>query len=396
MPHGTAGRRGHRGRTVEEPGEGLDREVVVSPVADRDPDPVVVGAHDEPLAEQPRRELAAVRDGHEEEVRIRRERREPDRGQRAGEPLALLDHRAHVRRRGERRHRQGRRERRDRRRRLPGVQLGRHVHGGERVADPRTGEREGLRERPQHDHAVVEQRHRGLAEVLEVRLVDDERPRLGQRAHRAVRAVRPAGERQDGALVSGLGARQQSREPVQRISGVVGDRDRVARARIAARAEQDQVVGPDPEHDVVRLDAVVAGDRLAQLAVAARRIAVDRRQGARDRTRAGRGQRQRRRVLVVAHDLRGVDPRQARDLVVRGRPRVGGELRRERPHRRTAAACAGMPSAAASASTVGRSSASPSGVSRWVVTGLRNVSIPSPPTDRAQPLVGRTWLPPVA
>ena len=53
---------------------------------------------------------------------------------------------------------------------------------GERVADARAGEPERLRERAQHDHvAVVDQRHRGLAEVLEVRLVDDERPRVRQR-----------------------------------------------------------------------------------------------------------------------------------------------------------------------------------------------------------------------
>ena len=31
-----------------------------------------------------------------------------------------------------------------------------------------------------------------------------------------------------------------------------------------------------------------------------------------------------------------------------------------------------------------------------IVTGFKNVSIPSPPTERAQPPVGRTWLPPVA
>ena len=66
----------------------------------------------------------------------------------------------------------------------------------ERVADARAGERERLRERPQHDHAVVEQRQRGLARVLEVRLVDDERPRVRQRIERAGRVVRPARERE--------------------------------------------------------------------------------------------------------------------------------------------------------------------------------------------------------
>src|SRR5207248_7469135 len=64
--------------------------------------------------------------------------------------------------------------------------------------------------------------------------------------------------------------------------------------------------------------------------------------------------------------------------------------------RRTASACAGMPSAAASASTVGAIRSRPSLVSRCTVIGLRNVSSPSPPTERAHPFVGSTWLPPVA
>src|SRR6476646_2475191 len=57
---------------------------------------------------------------------------------------------------------------------------------------------------------------------------------------------------------------------------------------------------------------------------------------------------------------------------------------------RTASACAGIPSAAARASTVGAIRARPSFVSRWIVCGLRNVSSPSPPTERAQPPVGST------
>ena len=118
---------------------------------------------------------------------MRRERREADRGERRREPLALLDRRRHVGRVGERGDRERGRERRDRRRRLARVQLGRELARGERVPDPRAGERERLRERPQHDHvAVVDQRDRGLAAVLEVRLVDDERPRVGQRPQLAV------------------------------------------------------------------------------------------------------------------------------------------------------------------------------------------------------------------
>src|SRR5829696_3709699 len=85
-----------------------------------------------------------------------------------------------------------------------------------------------------------------------------------------------------------------------------------------------------------------------------------------------------------------------RDLVRRRRPPVRREIGRERSHRRAASACAGIPSAAASASIVGRTRARPSAVRRWTVTAFRNVSIPSPPIARAHPPVGRTWLPPVA
>src|SRR6266404_7479198 len=75
---------------------------------------------------------------------------------------------------------------------------------------------------------------------------------------------------------------------------------------------------------------------------------------------------------------------------------IGDQMVTCQERRRTASACAGIPSAAASASTVGAIRARPSFVSRWIVSGLRNVSSPSPPTDRAQPPVGSTWLPPVA
>ena len=102
---------------------------------------------------------------------------------------------------------------------------------GERVADARAGEPEGLRERPQHDHAVVEQRDRSLAAVLEVRLVADERARVGQRAELTVGAVRPAGEREDGIVVADLGARELRGDAVERVGRRRGDRDPVARAR---------------------------------------------------------------------------------------------------------------------------------------------------------------------
>ena len=80
----------------------------------------------------------------------------------------------------ERSDRQCGRQRRDRCRRLPRVQLRGDLCRRERIADSRPREPEQLRERSEHDHVVVEQRHRGRAAVLEVRLVDDERPRVRQ------------------------------------------------------------------------------------------------------------------------------------------------------------------------------------------------------------------------
>ena len=54
-----------------------------------------------------------------------------------------------------------------------------------------------------HDDAVVDQPDGAVvAAVLEVRLVDDERPRVGQRVELAERVARPAAERQHGVVVA--------------------------------------------------------------------------------------------------------------------------------------------------------------------------------------------------
>ena len=111
----------------------------------------------------------------------------------------------------------------------------------------------------------------GLARVLEVRLVDDERPRVGQVAELAGRVVRAAGEREGRVGVADLRAGELRRDPVERVRG------RLRRSRPSspgpgegARAEQDQVVGARAEHDVLGLDArVVARSPREQLAVAA-------------------------------------------------------------------------------------------------------------------------------
>ena len=170
-----------------------------------------------------------------------------------------------------------------------------------------------LRERAQHDHvAVVDQRQRRLPRVLEVRLVDDERPRARQRRELAERAVRAAREREHRLVVADRGARELRGNPVNGIRAPRLDRDLVARPRERARAQEDQVVGADAEHDVLGIDAVVVGDRAVQLLVAAGRIVVDPRERLRDRPRPRRRQRQRRGVLVEANHLRDVDARELR------------------------------------------------------------------------------------
>ena len=140
-------------------GERFDEQVVVLAVANGDPDRRRRRrARRSPLAQQPLGERTAIVDRDEDEVRAAREAAAAECAQRRGEPLALLDHGPDVGRRGERRERERGRERRDRRRRLAGVQLGGDVGRGERIADPRARERERLRERAQHDHAVVDER----------------------------------------------------------------------------------------------------------------------------------------------------------------------------------------------------------------------------------------------
>ena len=330
-------------------------------------------------------------DGHAEEVRSRGQRLEAELAQLDGEALPLLDLRGHVGRRGKRGEGERGRGVRDRRRRLPAVQLERGVHVGERVADARAREAERLRERPQDDNPVVDEPGRGLAaRILEIGLVDDERPRLGKRNQLAGRVVGPAAEREHRRGGADRRAGDPDGGSVERVRLVGHDRDLVAGARERPRAEQDQVVGAGAEHDVLRLDARIPRDRRDQLREAAVRVRVDIGERRRDRGRTRGWVRPRRHVAVEADDLERIEPRSPCELGGRRRPLVLGELRGQRLHRRTARACAGSPSAAASASTTGHRRANPSSVSRCTVTGLRNVSSPSPPTERAQPPVGRT------
>ena len=184
-------------------GEGGEQQIVVLAVVHGDADAVVVDAHDAAAREQPVGELLRLVDRDEQEAAVRRQRRVAERPQLCGEPFALLDRRAEVGRRRERGERERRGQRRDRRGRLARVELGRGLGRRERVADPRAGERERLRERAQHDDAVVDQPDRAVgAAVLPVGLVDDERPRARQRIERAGRIVRPAAERQHRIVVA--------------------------------------------------------------------------------------------------------------------------------------------------------------------------------------------------
>ena len=127
-----------------------------------------------------------------------------------------------------------------------------------------------------------------LARVLEVRLVDDERPGRRQLAERAARVVRPAGERDRRRSRRRPRPRRGSaRDPVERVGRLVRDRDRVARPDERAGAEEDQVVAARAEHDVLRLDArVVARSRARAARVAAVRVRVDLGERTGDRARA--------------------------------------------------------------------------------------------------------------
>ena len=127
---------------------------------------------------------------------MRLERRETELPQSGRKAFALREQRLDVRRVGKRGYRERGRERRHRRGRLACVQVGGDILRRERVSDARPGEPEQLREGPQHDHLVVEERQRRLAAVLEVRLVDDERARGGDRVERPGRVVRATGKRE--------------------------------------------------------------------------------------------------------------------------------------------------------------------------------------------------------
>ena len=213
------------------------------------------------------------------------------------------------------------------------VQLRRDVAACEGVPHPCAGEPEHLRERAQHDHAFLDQAGGRLARVLEVRLVDDERPRRRELAELARRIVRPAADRQHRVVIVDLGACDPHGDLEHRIGRVVRDRDPVSRTCECTSDEQDQVVRARTEDDVLRGDTGVVGDRLLEPGVAAVRIGVDAGQLLGKRLGPCRWQQVRRRVAVETDDLGDVEAGPSRDLLRRGRV-VGLDLPAERSHAR--------------------------------------------------------------
>ena len=164
---------------------------------------------------------------------MRGERRQADRAQRRGEPLALLDHRPSRR--------AATRAPRPRARRR-GVETGAGAwrafssaatsRDGERVADARAGERRtpsrtcAARSPPSSSSgiAVSPQYSKYASSTTSGRA-------SGSGRSSPSRAVRPAGEREHRVVVADLGARELRGDAVERIGRRRRDRDRVARAR---------------------------------------------------------------------------------------------------------------------------------------------------------------------
>ena len=122
-------------------------------------------------------------------------------------------------------------QRRERRRMLALFKLGGDVTAGERVADSRAGEAEHLRERPDHDDAVLDQVD------CASRPSTRSRPRRRRAAARrelaelAGRVVRAAADRQRRVLVADLGTGDPDRDREHRVGRVVRDRDACRRGR---------------------------------------------------------------------------------------------------------------------------------------------------------------------
>ena len=165
--------------------------------------------------------------------------------------------------------------------------------------------------------------------------------------------------------------------------------------------QQDEVVRPRSDDDVLGLRARVRRRGLAELPIRPVRIGVDRRHASRERDLRDAGEWWR--VLVELQNglRRQAVPR--RDLGDRGCPCVRRELRADGlrllprgAHAATAAAWSGSPSARARGPTTSAARRTPSAVAVTTWSGFRNASIPRPPVERARPPVGRTCVAPAA
>ena len=232
------------GRRARLGAERTQEEVVLGRPPQRDPDPLREPAHDDALLLEARAEIVLAADP--DEVARRRRRVEAGRDERVADALALGDLRREVVARvAQRRSGDARGGRGDRRRRPARLEHGSRRRSCDRVPDPERGVAERLRHRSQHDQvrALVEPGHDGLAAVLDVGLVDDDRsvgmaPReldeLGRRGHVARRVVRVAAPDQARAVAPSapdrIGAGEQRRDAVERV-GRRDDRRRPPRAR---------------------------------------------------------------------------------------------------------------------------------------------------------------------
>ena len=358
----------------------------------------------------------------------------PAREQRLPHPLALGDRLLDVELRvAERGGGDPRGRGRDGRRVAPPVELAGDLGRGDRVADPKRGEAERLRQRPDARRgsaspatsgATVFPPYSKYASSTTTAASGYDRASAAissgstSSPGRVVRVAEPD-EVGLGRIVGELGPFDPRGDRVHRVRRLL-DEGAAAGAEEGPRGERDQPVGAGAGDDLLGLDAGVGGGGLAQLPVGAVGVLVQPGEALAERHLRHAGQR--RDVLVEADDLGRVQAVPRGDLVERRGPGVRLEPVRQRPgadafgvttsprtkadsfavafvlgfvfHARTAtdSACSGSPSRAASASTVARAAASPSGVARTNCTGLRNASSPSPPAPRASPPVGRTWF----
>ena len=164
------------GRRARLGAERTQEDVVLGRPPERDPDPLREPADDDALLLEARAEIVLAADP--DEVARHRRSVEAGRDERVADALALGElGREVVARVAERRSRDARGRGGDRRRSPARLEHGGRCGSGDRVADAERGVAERLRHRPQHDQvgALGEPGDDGLAAVLDVGLVDDDR-----------------------------------------------------------------------------------------------------------------------------------------------------------------------------------------------------------------------------